>query len=147
MLNSLPKPGTMKRTGQPAPRMPRANPLVNHRPTKASVYIAFIITLGVLVLAYAVRSWTSERPVLYLACLSMALLTSTLKVSLPGVKGTISVAFFFVLFSVTQFALPETVLLAAGASLMQCLWRPKKRVRPIEIVFNVSSIAIAVSVA
>jgi len=84
---------------------------------------------------------------MYLACLSLALLTSTLKVTLPGVKGTISVAFFFVLFSVTQFTLPETVLLAAGASLVQCLWRPKKRVRTIEALFNVSSIAIAVSIA
>src|SRR5207253_831079 len=73
--------------------------------------------------------------------------TSTLKVTLPGGKGTISVAFFFVLFSVTQFTLPETVLLGGGASLVQCLWRPKKQVRAIEIVFNVSSIAIAVSVA
>src|ERR1700704_5087968 len=146
MLNSSRKRGTMKLTDRVAPRMP-ANPLVNHRPTKASAYIAFIITIGALVLAYAARWWTSEHPVLYLGCLSMALLTSTLKVTLPGVKGTISVAFFFVLFSVTQFALPETVLLAAGASLVQCLWRPKKRVRTIEVLFNVSSIAIAVTVA
>jgi signal transduction histidine kinase len=127
--------------------MPAANPLVIHRPTKASAYIGFVITIGALVLAYAARSWTSERPGLYLICLSLALLTSTLKVTLPGVKGTISVAFFFVLFAVTQFSLPETIVLGAGASLVQCLWRPKKRVRTVEIFFNVSSIAMAVTVA
>src|SRR2546423_14500739 len=134
MLNSSEKPGTMKRTGPFTPRMPAANPPVSYRPSKAYAYIAFVIALGALALAYAARSWTSERPVLFLICLAMALLTSTLKVTLPGVKGTISVAFFFVLFSVTQFTLPETVLLAAGASLVQCLWRPKKRVRPIKVV-------------
>jgi signal transduction histidine kinase len=115
--------------------------------SRAYTYIAFVIALGALVLAYAARSWTSARPGLYIACLSLALLTSALKVTLPGVKGTISVAFFFVLFSITQFTLSETVLLGAGASLVQSLWRPKKRVRTIEVLFNVSSIAIAVTVA
>jgi signal transduction histidine kinase len=128
--------------------MPATNSTVSYHRSGASVYIAFVITLGVLVLAYAVRSRTFGHVDLYfLICLSLALLTSTLKVTLPGVKGTISVAFFFVLFSVTQFTLPETVLVGAGASLVQCLWRPKRRVRTIEVLFNVSSIAIAITVA
>ena len=98
-------------------------------------------------MAYALSYWSFNQSLFYLACLIAALLTSALKVSLPGIKGTMSVAYLFVLFSLTQFTFSETVLLGLGTVLVQSLWRPQRRVRVVEVLFSASSVAIAIAAA
>src|SRR5579864_157719 len=127
--------------------MPAETSPVSYRPSRGYAYIAFVVALGGFLIAYALRFWTCDYPFLYFGFLATALATSALKVSLPGIKGTLSVAYIFVLFSLTQFTFPETVLLGISTALAQSLWKPKQRVRAVEIFFNVSSIAIAVGAA
>jgi len=59
-----------------------------------------------------------------------------MKVRLPGLHGTISVNFVFILMALTQFSLGETLTIALGATLVQCLWRPKTRPKLIQVLFN-----------
>lgn len=105
------------------------------------MYIAGIIALGAATTVRSLYPWTSERPYLYITLLACALLTSSLKVSLPGLSGTISVAYIFVLLSITCLSLPETVLLAIGSCVVQCVWRPKRKIRPVEVFFTAASVA------
>jgi len=107
-------------------------------------YIAATIALGTGLIFRSLWLWRSDHPWLYTGFLTAALLTSAMKVSLPGIKGTISVGYIFVLFSLTRFSLPETTVLAVAACLAQCLWKPKQKVKIIEISFTVATIAGAV---
>jgi len=76
------------------------------------------------------------KPRRFLCYAVLALLSSTLKVSLPGIAGTISANSVFTLVAVSQLSLAEAVLLSAGCAIMQSLWRPAKAPRPIQVFFN-----------
>src|SRR5882762_8378492 len=107
-------------------------------------YIASTIALGTALIFRSLWLWRSEQLRFYIGFLMAAVLTSAMKVSLPGIKGTISVGYIFVLFSITRFSLSETTILAVAACLAQCLWRPKQRVKIVETSFTAATIAGAV---
>jgi hypothetical protein len=111
---------------------------------KATFYVALTIIAGICLVGYsfALQVQTpSSAP--YLLAVVLALLASMLKVRLPGITGTISINFLFVLVSTALFTFSETVLLAAVAGLVQCLWRARKRPRLVQLAFNVASLAIS----
>ena len=114
---------------------------------KVDSYVALVVVTGSFVIARSLWFWKSDHPWLYVGFLVMAVLSSALKVPLPGIKGTMSVGFIFVLLSLIQFSQSETMLLTLGASLVQCFWRPKQAVRRVEVLFTISSIATALAIA
>src|SRR6266478_1327074 len=124
--------------------MPHNSVPFHHKISPIDGYIASTIVLGTGLIFRSLWLWRSDRPWLYMGFLTAALLTSAMKVSLPGIKGTISVGYIFVLFSITRFSLSETTVLAVAACLAQCLWRPKQQVKIIEISFTIATVAIAV---
>src|SRR5260370_5119043 len=71
----------------------------------SGTYIALVVLLGSCLICRSFYLWTSDRPWLYLGFAATTLLTSAMKVSLPGIKGTISVAYIFVLLSITRFSM------------------------------------------
>jgi hypothetical protein len=117
-------------------------------PTKAKLYIGTSVTLGYALLA-GTLIWFSQFPDVtrYLACLSLACIASTMKVRLPGLHGTISVNFVFILMALAQFSLVETLTIALAATLVQCLWRPKTRPKTVQILFNTSTVLISSALA
>ncbi len=132
--------------------MGRNNPhqplrLVPPRISWAVLYIATFIVLGAVVTVHSILPWKSDHPYLYLTLVACALITSALKVSLPGLPGTISVAYSFVLLAFTCLSLPETVVLAMGSCLIQCLWRPKRKPRLVEVLFTLAIVANAAYLA
>jgi hypothetical protein len=75
-------------------------------PTKAKLYIGTSVALGYALLAGTLVFFSQFPDVArYLACLSLACIASTMKVRLPGLHGTISVNFVFILMALTQFSL------------------------------------------
>ena len=88
-------------------------------PNKAKLYIASVLTAGLATEAAAVWQWQCSDCAHYLVYLLLALLTSTLKVSLPGIQGNISVNFLFVLLGVAELNFSETVVMAPLAALVQ----------------------------
>jgi hypothetical protein len=70
-----------------------------------------------------------------------------MKVRLPGLHGTISVNFVFILMALTQFSLAETLTIAFAATLVQSLWRPKTRPRIAQVLFNTSTVLISTALA
>src|SRR5260370_41850527 len=117
-------------------------------PKNAKVYITLIITLGFALLAGCLV-FRAEFPDLprYFSYLLLAVLASTMKVRLPGITGTISVNFLFILIGVADFTLAETLTMGCLAILMQCLWRSKSGPRLVQVAFNVAALAISIGAA
>jgi len=59
-------------------------------------------------------------------------------VQLPGIDGTMSVNFLFILMGVMELSLPETLVIGCAASLFQSVWQTRKRLDPIKVLFNVA---------
>ena len=70
--------------------------------------------------------------------LAVAILASGLKVQLPGIDGTMSVNFLFILLGVLELSLPETLVIGCLASLVQSVWQARKRLDPVKVLFNVA---------
>ena len=97
--------------------------------------------------AVAFGDWKSTGAVQFLCYLLVALLASSLKVTLPGIDGTMSVNFLFILLGVLEMSFAETLVLGFAAVLVQCYWRSSKPLRPIQVAFNLAQLSIATSAA
>jgi signal transduction histidine kinase len=110
----------------------------------AKIYIASILLLG---LASAVGAdWRLLRPWEFLAVLSVAVLASGMKVRLPGIFGTLSVNYLFILLGVADMTLGEALAIGCGSALVQCLWNAKNRVRVVQAAFSTMNVAVGVTV-
>ena len=111
---------------------------------RAQIFIAFTILSGCLILTDSLWEERMFAPsVPYLVYCGLALLASGLKVHLPGITGTISLNFVFVLIGVAVFTFSETVLLATVACIVQCLWKCRRRPRLVQVSFNVATLAVS----
>jgi diguanylate cyclase (GGDEF)-like protein/putative nucleotidyltransferase with HDIG domain len=104
--------------------------------TKA--FVGITASLGVVLLGYALAHWESHDPMRFACYLAVAVLASGLKVQLPGIDGTMSVNFLFILLGVLDLSLPETLLMGCTASLVQSIWQARKRLDPVKVLFNVA---------
>jgi hypothetical protein len=117
-------------------------------PTKAKVFLAVVMLLGLAAVVAAGASWQSvpsvERLLAYVALTAVA---SAVKLRLPGLEGTYSLNAVFLLAGAVYFSLPETVLAAVAAVLVQSYFRALKRPTPIQTLFNLSNECFSVAVA
>ena len=93
---------------------------------KARLFIATMVTLGVWALTYSLSHWQCADPARFICYLLVAVLASGLKVQLPGIDGTMSVNFLFILLGLLELSLPETMLLGCTATLVQCVFESDK---------------------
>ena len=111
---------------------------------KAKAYIAVIAMLGAFTLFYGGVHWQSQDLIRLLCYVAIAVTASSLKVSLPGITGTMSVNFLFILLGIAELSLSETLAVGCSAILVQCIWNARMRPLWLQISFNVSSVAIAI---
>lgn len=109
------------------------------------LYVTGVITAGVAVGAVALLSWRCDDPYAYLVLLALALGTSLVKLKLPGVDGSYSLNFLFILFSVDRFSFGESVLLGCAAAFLESAVLMRRRLTPAQIAFNVANLAISVA--
>ncbi len=107
-------------------------------------FIAVVVLCGTTVLTYSVWRGGSENPLKFFCYLVIALAASRLKVNLPGITGTMSVNFLFLLLGVLELSLPETIVMGCAAVVVQCLDR--ESLHPIQVAFNICSTALAIAV-
>ena len=103
--------------------------------TKAFVGITALV--GAVVLGFSLSHWQSQDPTRFVCYLVVAVLASGLKVQLPGIDGTMSVNFLFILLGVLELSLPETLVIGCTASLAQSVWQLRGRLDPVKVLFNV----------
>src|SRR5256885_16752298 len=84
--------------------------------TKAKLYISWIAAVGLIVLVAGLSHWQSTGLPRLLAFLFLAMVLSTQKIRLPGMKGTMSLSFPFILVGIADFGLGETLLLGCTAA-------------------------------
>ena len=106
-------------------------------------YIAVVVLCGLSVLSFTILHGKSHNPVKFLCYLVIALVASRLKVNLPGITGTMSVNFLFLLLGVLELSLSETMAMGCAAAVVQCLGR--ERPVPVQVAFNVCSTALAIA--
>ena len=104
--------------------------------TKA--FVGITASWGVVVLVFSLLHWQSHDPMRFVCYLVVAVLASGLKVQLPGIDGTMSVNFLFILLGVLELSLPETLVIGCTASLVQSIWQARKRLDPVKVLFNVA---------
>jgi diguanylate cyclase (GGDEF)-like protein/putative nucleotidyltransferase with HDIG domain len=107
-------------------------------------FIAVVVLCGATVMTVSVLHGRSENPLKFLCYLMIALAASRLKVNLPGITGTMSVNFLFLLLGVLELSFAETMALGCAAAVVQCFDRV--RPNPIQVTFNVCSTALAIAV-
>ena len=108
-------------------------------PIRAKVFITVTAGAGAVLLATALLRWHSDDLLKFACYLIIATLAATMKVRLPGIEGTMSVHFLFVLLGVLELSLPETLVIGCAAALVQSLWKPKQTPQPVKVMFNVLS--------
>src|SRR3981081_1987620 len=77
--------------------------------TKA--FVGITASLGAFVLGFDLWHWQSAELARFRCYVAVAILASGLKVQLPGIDGTMSVNFLFILLGVIELSLPETLVL------------------------------------
>ncbi|MFZ0417446.1 MAG: hypothetical protein WAM04_05040 [Candidatus Sulfotelmatobacter sp.] len=82
-----------------------------------------------------------------LALLALAAVTSRMKIKLPGVDGNMSVNLPFLLMAVVNLSAVEAVLIACVSTVVQCWPKPGGKFKPEQMLFNVSMMAFATSIA
>ena len=103
--------------------------------TKAFVGITALV--GAVVLVFGLWHWQSQDSTRFVCYLLVAVLASGLKVQLPGIDGTMSVNFLFILLGVLELSLPETLVIGCTASLAQSVWQLRGRLDPVKVLFNI----------
>lgn len=113
--------------------------------TKAFVSLNAIAALGCFAVAIAHPALNGYGE--FLCYVAVVALTSTLKVTLPGIDGTLSVSFIFLFLGMLEMSYAETLVLGVASVLVQYYWQSSKRQKLIQVVFNISQLTIATTVA
>ena len=111
----------------------------------AKLFITLIIVAGTASLLYGEIHQSSRNIAEFICYLGIAILASRLKVSLPGITGTLSVNFLFILIGVLELSFAETLTLGAVSMLAQSVY--PERPRAIQVTFNVCAGAMSTALA
>ncbi len=111
----------------------------------AKLFIALIVMSGMGTLIYGAIHPVSKNIAEFICYLGIAILASRLKVNLPGITGTLSVNFLFILIGVLELSFTETLILGAISMVAQCLFpdRPKA----LQLTFNVCAGSLSTALA
>jgi diguanylate cyclase (GGDEF)-like protein/putative nucleotidyltransferase with HDIG domain len=105
--------------------------------TGTKLFVGITVSIGMLVLGSALWHWQSADLARFACYLAVAVLASSLKVQLPGIDGTMSVNFLFILLGTMELSLPETMVIGCTATLVQSVWQTRNRLDPVKVLFNV----------
>jgi diguanylate cyclase (GGDEF)-like protein/putative nucleotidyltransferase with HDIG domain len=113
----------------------------------ARIFIGLVLLTGSASILEAAGQPVNTNLGRFLCYLLLALFSSGLKVTLPGVTGTMSVFFLFILLGIAELSMFQTMILGLSAALVQCFWGAKFRPKALQIVYNLAAIATAIGVA
>jgi signal transduction histidine kinase/CheY-like chemotaxis protein len=114
-------------------------------PRLAKAYLALVWLSALAAILVAVARGEFSVGVPLLVYLAGTIATSTLKVQLPGITGTISVSFVFVLTGIADLPLTEAWMVGWGGAIAQSLFRAKGKTSPIQVAFNLANITLSIT--
>ena len=98
--------------------------------------------VGAMLLTNGLEHWA-----MFGHCLALALVSSTFKIRLPGMRSTIAGSFVLFLVAIASLNFAETLILTVPCTVLQCLWRTRSRPAAIAVVFSVASTVVSTSAA
>ena len=116
-------------------------------PRAARAFVMVVVASGVLLLGVAIFQWHSPAPVRFISYLTLAVIASTLKIRLPGMRGTISPSFVLVLMAIAGMSFSEMTVMATMVGVVQVLWRSARRPMLAQVLFNPASQALSAGLA
>src|SRR5271165_956512 len=111
----------------------------------AKMFVGLVVTLGTGVLVLGAVHQSSKNIAEFICYMGIAILASRMKVNLPGITGTMSVNFLFVLLGVLELSFSETLILGCVSILVQSFY--PDRPNALQITFNVCAGAISTALA
>jgi diguanylate cyclase (GGDEF)-like protein/putative nucleotidyltransferase with HDIG domain len=116
-------------------------------PWLVRLYIAAVILSGIGGVFYTYYRWSPSLEAQFVLYLFIAIASSGMKVRIPGVKGTISVNYVFTILTLLEFRVQEALLLALVSALVQTFWHTSENPKRVQVLFNLSTIALTVLAA
>jgi diguanylate cyclase (GGDEF)-like protein/putative nucleotidyltransferase with HDIG domain len=111
----------------------------------AKLFISLVVLAGLATLVYGGVHQSSKNIAEFICYLGIAILASRLKVNLPGITGTLSVNFLFILIGILELSFSETLILGAVSMLAQCLY--PERPKALQVTFNVCAGCVSTALA
>jgi len=111
----------------------------------AKAFIGLVVASGTAVFLYGALHTSSRNIAEFICYLGIAILASRLKVNLPGIAGTMSVSFLFILLGILQLSFTETLILGCASTLVQLAY--PDRPSALQGTFNLCSGAISTALA
>jgi hypothetical protein len=116
-------------------------------PSLAKAYIATIGAFAIAVLGLVAYRWNPDNFGRFVLFFALAMVASTMKIRLPGLKTSISTNFVFILIGLALFSFSATVLIGLGGALVQSLWRPLQRPKAVQVFFNGACLTVCTAAA
>jgi len=110
-------------------------------------FIALTVLAAIASTLYASLASHTLHVSYALAVLALAAATSRMKVKLPGIDGNMSVNLPFLLMAVVNLSALEAVSIACVSTVIQCWPKSASKFKPEQMLFNVSMMAFATSLA
>src|ERR1700733_1676567 len=104
-------------------------------PAGAQALVGLVIAAGTACLLQGAIHQSSKNIAEFICYLGIAILASRLRVTLPGITGTLSVSFLFILVGIAELGYAEAMTLGAVAMIAQSLY--PARPTAIQLTFNV----------
>ena len=120
---------------------------MKHNTRLTRTFIGVMVVAAIASTLYGGLASHTLHPAYALAVLALAAATSRMKIKLPGIDGNMSVNLPFLLMAVVNLSALEAVLIACLSTVVQCWPKSGSKFKPEQMVFNVSMMAFAASMA
>ncbi|MGA9389396.1 MAG: diguanylate cyclase [Candidatus Sulfotelmatobacter sp.] len=114
-------------------------------PVEGQVFVGLVIAAGTACLLQGTIHQNSKNIAEFICYTGVAILASRLQVTLPGIPGTLSVNFLFILVGMAELGYSEALTLGAIAMLVQSVY--PGRPTPIQVTFNICTGSFSTAVA
>jgi signal transduction histidine kinase/CheY-like chemotaxis protein len=114
---------------------------------RARLYIASVVFAGCATVLSSLTVPVWGNATLFFTYLLAAVASSGMKISLPTVRGTLSVNFLFILVSITQLTLFQALIIGCSAVAWQYIWHSGERTDWVKVTFNLTSICCALGLS
>src|SRR5258708_37613113 len=108
---------------------------------RANIYLQCVLGTGIFLLVSGLTEFSTANLPQFFAYLSVAMLSATWKFKVPGLPVSYSAMFAFVLIGIANYSLGETLVIGCLATLVQGLWRTKRKGAPRKGSVHVASVA------
>jgi hypothetical protein len=109
--------------------------------------IGLMVTAAIAVSAYSVTRSHSLHLNFALTLLALAVITSRMKVKLPGINGNMSVNLPFLLTGIVNLSAAEAVVITLVSTVAQCWPKKDAKLKPQQVIFNLSMMTFATCLA